>query len=171
MVDSQFINNLSYTYKKTRSPVKIDTGLFFIAGIIMITPLDKLQEIGLAFIDAFTSLNQNQLASFLDEGVVAHVTNARAGVDIVSGRQSLVDRFRLMDIKKAGLELTVTQIVTISATQIMLMVEVNAFMDDKSLHNFAAHLLTIKNSKIVEMWMVEALPAYSDEFWLASSSK
>ena len=33
------------------------------------------------------------------------------------------------------------------------------------LHNHAAHLLFIRSGQIGEGWMVEALPAETDEFW------
>ena len=37
----------------------------------------------------------------------------------------------------------------------------------RELHNFAAFLMDIAEGKIRQMRMVEALPAYSDEFWKA----
>ena len=46
------------------------------------------------------------------------------------------------------------------------MVEVRARRrGDKTLHNFAAHLLRIVDGRVVEMFMVDAKPAESDAFW------
>jgi hypothetical protein len=33
------------------------------------------------------------------------------------------------------------------------------------LHNYAAFLARVADGRVVELWMVEAQPAYSDEFW------
>jgi hypothetical protein len=33
------------------------------------------------------------------------------------------------------------------------------------LHNFAAHLLQVRNGRIIQMRMVDAKPAESDAFW------
>mgnify|MGYP003598380111 CR=1 FL=1 len=35
----------------------------------------------------------------------------------------------------------------------------------KDLHNFPAFLARVADRQIAELWMVEARPAYSDEFW------
>ena len=45
------------------------------------------------------------------------------------------------------------------------MVEIRAERKQRSLHNFAAFLATVADDRITELWMVEALPAYSDQFW------
>ena len=34
-----------------------------------------------------------------------------------------------------------------------------------TLHNFSGQLAAVNNGKLTELWMVEALPAESDEFW------
>lgn len=35
----------------------------------------------------------------------------------------------------------------------------------KTKHNHAAYLSRVQDGQVTELWMVEALPAYSDEFW------
>jgi hypothetical protein len=45
------------------------------------------------------------------------------------------------------------------------MVEIRADQAGKRLHNFAAFLARAPAGAIAELWMVEARPAYSDEFW------
>jgi len=47
------------------------------------------------------------------------------------------------------------------------MVEIKAKRKGRELHNFAAFLMDIRDRRISKMRMVEALPAYSDEFWSA----
>ena len=49
--------------------------------------------------------------------------------------------------------------------QALVMTEVRARRGDRTLQNFAAHLLRVADGKIVEMYMVDAKPAESDEFW------
>ena len=44
------------------------------------------------------------------------------------------------------------------------MVEIYAERKERTLHNFAA-FLAVGADQLRELWMVEALPAYSDEFW------
>ena len=45
------------------------------------------------------------------------------------------------------------------------MVVIEAIRDDKKIHNHAAYLGTVIDNKISELWMVDALPEYSDHFW------
>ena len=45
------------------------------------------------------------------------------------------------------------------------MVEIHAARRGRTLHNHAAHLLSVRDGLIHEWWMVEALPAESDAFW------
>jgi len=47
----------------------------------------------------------------------------------------------------------------------MVMVEIRAERNGRSLHNFSAFLAKTHEGQISELWMVEALPAYSDAFW------
>ena len=36
---------------------------------------------------------------------------------------------------------------------------------ERTLHNFAAHLLRLPDNQIAEWWMADAKPAESDAFW------
>ena len=45
------------------------------------------------------------------------------------------------------------------------MVEIRAHRGDRSLHNFAAHLLRVAGGRVAEWRMVDAKPAESDAFW------
>ena len=44
------------------------------------------------------------------------------------------------------------------------MVELEAARGDDRLHNFASFLARTAGGKVVAVWMVEAIPAHSDEF-------
>ena len=45
------------------------------------------------------------------------------------------------------------------------MVEIRAEREGRALHNFAAFLTRVVDGQVRQIWMVDALPAYSDEFW------
>jgi ketosteroid isomerase-like protein len=49
--------------------------------------------------------------------------------------------------------------------QVLAMVEVHAERGDRTLENFAAHLLRVEDGRITEWRMVDAKPAESDAFW------
>jgi hypothetical protein len=59
----------------------------------------------------------------------------------------------------------VTQLLEIDARTTLTMVEIRAHHNDKELHNFAAFLARVDGERITHLWMVEARPAYSDDFW------
>jgi ketosteroid isomerase-like protein len=114
-------------------------------------------------IEAFSAQREEDMRAALAEDMTAYVTNAEGGVDRVHGRDSYVRR--LLALKAPVLSVTVTQSVTVSADQGLLMVEIRAERKGRSLHNFSAFLATVRDDQVSELWMVEALPAYSDEFW------
>jgi hypothetical protein len=37
--------------------------------------------------------------------------------------------------------------------------------EGRALHNHAAHCLLVRDGRVAEWWMVEALPAESEAFW------
>jgi hypothetical protein len=55
--------------------------------------------------------------------------------------------------------------VTPRPDMVIAMVEVKAGRGVEQLHNHAAHCLFVRDGLVAEWWMVEALPAESDEFW------
>jgi ketosteroid isomerase-like protein len=93
----------------------------------------------------------------------AWVTNADGGADVVEGADAYMSR--LPDLKAAGGEAVVTQVLEVDAERVMTMIEIRAEREGRSLHNHAAFLARIADGRIAELWMVDALPAYSDEFW------
>jgi hypothetical protein len=48
---------------------------------------------------------------------------------------------------------------------VLSMVEIRAKREGRELHNFAAFLARITAGRIADLWMVDARPADSDEFW------
>ncbi len=96
--------------------------------------------------------------------MTAYITNADAGVDTVTGREDYMAR--VPDLQEAGGSAEITQVVGIDSERAMTMVEIRVpDRKGKSLHNHAAFLARVAGGEIAELWMVEALPAYSDEFW------
>jgi hypothetical protein len=116
-----------------------------------------------ALVQAFAARDEQGMRATLAEGMTAFVTNAAGGVDAVSGR----DRYlgRLLALQAPRLDVTIPQSVAVPPDQALAMVEIRAERQGKSLHNFAAFLARVEGTEIVELWMVEALPAYSAEFW------
>ena len=73
---------------------------------------------------------------------------------------------RLPNLTGATYAATVTQAVEVAPTQVLAMVEIKAHRKDRDLHNHAAFLARFDaDDRIDELWMVDALPEYSDEFW------
>jgi ketosteroid isomerase-like protein len=114
-------------------------------------------------LEGYAGGDRDAAAAALAEHLVAYVTNAEAGVDVVEGR----DRYmaRVPDLQAAEGSLRVTQVVEIDAQRALAMVEIRARRGGRNLHNFAAFLARVGDGQIAELWMVDALPEYSDEFW------
>ena len=122
------------------------------------------EEVSRAFFQAYADGDRGKAASLLAEDVTAYVTNADAGVDTVEGRDAYMAR--VPDLQEAGGSAEITQVAGVDAERAMTMVEIRVpDRNGKSLHNHAAFLARVADGQIAELWMVEALPAYSDEFW------
>jgi ketosteroid isomerase-like protein len=116
------------------------------------------------FFQAYADGERDTAASLLAENLTAYITNADAGVDTVTGRDDYMAR--VPDLKEAGGTAAVTQVVGVDDERALTMVEIKVpDRKGKSLHNHAAFLARVAGDEIAELWMVEALPAYSDEFW------
>ena len=120
------------------------------------------------FVAAFAASDAGAMTSLLAEDVVAHITNAEGGADAIEGRDELIARIVSVDYGAAELTIEVTNTVEPAPGQALAMAEVHASAPSgEKLHNFAAHLCTVREGLITEWWMVEALPAESDRFWAA----
>jgi len=116
-----------------------------------------------ALIDAFSAHDEPGMRATLADDLTAYITTADGGVAPVHGADAYLRR--LLALQAPSLSVTVTQSVTVAADQALLMVEIRAERQGRTLHNYAAFLATVHASRVSELWMVEALPAYSDEFW------
>jgi ketosteroid isomerase-like protein len=115
------------------------------------------------FVEAYAARDEDAMRSALATDMIGYVTNAEGGVDRVDGRENYLQG--LLALNAPELTVRVTQTVTVAPDSTLTMVEIRAERAGKTLHNFSAFLARIDNEQIVELWMVEALPAYSAEFW------
>ena len=116
-------------------------------------------------IEAFGAIDLDGMRALLDEDLHAYITNAEGGVDEVVGPDEYLRRVEAMDLAAAEFRVDVSQSVSVRADLVMVMVEVHAARHGRTLHNHAAHLLYVREGRVAEWWMVEALPAESDAFW------
>ena len=81
-------------------------------------------------------------------------------------RETLLARIEAMDLPAVRYSVELTQPpVEVDAERALVMVEVRAERDGRTLHNFAAHLFRAAGGRISEWRMVDAKPAESDRFW------
>ena len=125
--------------------------------------MTEAEEITRAFITAYGGGTRVRLRELLDDKLVAFVTNSDAGVDRVDGPDAYLERLPPLD--DAELHIDVTQSVAVARGQALTMVRIRAEREDRELRNFAAFLTRVADGKLTEIWMVEAAPAYSDDFW------
>jgi hypothetical protein len=121
--------------------------------------------------DLIAAFSANDLAGMrarLADDLHAYITNREGGVDEVVGADGYVARVAAMDLPSADFRVDITQLVKVRPDLVMVMVEIHAARAGRTLHNHAAHLLFIEGDAVREWWMVEALPAESDEFWSAT---
>ncbi len=116
-----------------------------------------------ALLDAYQARDAAALGALVADDVRMWVTNAGGGVDPLDGSQMFVGA--LLSLEAPVFTIDMTQLVRVSDDQAMAMVEIHAERDGRTLHNFSAFLARVVDERIAEMWMVEALPAVSAEFW------
>jgi len=119
-----------------------------------------------ALVQAFGRGDTHAMGSLLAPGVEAWITNAAGGKDVIAGRDALMQRIEAVDYGAAELTLAITDSVTTHPGQALVMVEVRAALPGgRRLENHAAHLCDVTGGRVTRWWMVEALPAESDDFW------
>lgn len=122
-----------------------------------------LEGLARRFFGAYGEGDLATVRSLLADDAVTYITTADAGVDRVEGRDAFMAC--LPDLAGATLRTGITQVLTIDEERVMTMIEVRAERQGRRLHNFAAFLARVSDDRIAELWMVDAKPAYSDEFW------
>ncbi|HEX3669814.1 MAG TPA: nuclear transport factor 2 family protein [Acidimicrobiia bacterium] len=121
------------------------------------------EQIARDLFTAYGAGDLNRVRSLLADDLVSRITNADGGTDRVEGADGFMAR--LPDTSEADLATEVTQIVGVDDELAMTMVEVRAERRGRTLHNFAGFLTRVAGGRITELWMVDAKPAPSDDFW------
>lgn len=124
-----------------------------------------LNKITFEFIHAVEVANYQKMQQIMTKNVRSFITNAEAGVSLLKGRDAFIQNIQALNIETVKPKIKITQLTTIKNKQVMVMVEIKARRKKRSLHNYATYLLIFANGLIKELHMVEAFPAYSDEFW------
>lgn len=125
-----------------------------------------LTAVALGLLSAFNAADVDGMRRWLAEDLVAYVTNREGGTDRVVGREDYLARITAMDLPTARFSLVPTQPpLAVDLDRVLMMVEIRATRDERSLANVAAHLLRVEKGRVVEWWMVEAKPEESDAFW------
>jgi ketosteroid isomerase-like protein len=121
-----------------------------------------------ALVEAYDRGDLAAVVGALADDLVAYVTTADGAADRVEGRQAYLAR--LPDLGAAGGSAAVTQVLEVDERHALAMVEVRAGRGDERLHNHAAFLARVEGRRITRLWMVEAQPSHSDQFWSRASS-
>ena len=111
----------------------------------------RARRLARSFFDAYARGDREAAAALLADDLTAYVTNASGDADVVSGRDDYMAR--VPDLQSADGTIEVTQVLEIDEELALSMVEIRAF------------LARIAGDRIADLWMVDARPAYSDEFW------
>ena len=118
------------------------------------------------FVVAFGAADFEAMRELLADDLVAGVTDADGETELVEGRDAYLGRIKAMNLPAVRFSVEPTQPpVAIGEDLVLLMVEVRAERGERTLHNFAGHLLRVEGGRITEWWMVDAKPAESDAFW------
>ncbi len=126
-------------------------------------PTTGASELARRLFEAYGQRDLATLRSVLADDLVAYVTDADGGVDVVEGRNRYMER--LPDLRSAGGSLAITQLLEVDPRHVLVMVEIRASRGGRDLHNFASFLVRVDEGRVAWLWMVEAEPAYSHEFW------
>ena len=123
-------------------------------------------EIVERFLGAFNSGDLDGMRATLADDAVAYITGPDGDPVRVDGADGYVAAVAAMNLPAVDYSVTLTQPpVAVDADQVLVMVEVRARRGDRTLQNFAAHLLRVADGRIAELHMVDAKPAESDAFW------
>jgi ketosteroid isomerase-like protein len=125
----------------------------------------EAEAIARELIDAFNAIDLPRMRSLLADDLRAYITNREGGTDETVGSDEYLRRLEAMDLPSAEFRTEVTQSATVRPDMSIVMVEVHAARGGRTLHNHAAHLFFVRDGRVAEWWMVEALPAESDAFW------
>jgi ketosteroid isomerase-like protein len=118
------------------------------------------------FLRAFDNADLATMRQLLADDVVAYITGADGEETRVAGADNYLAAIAAMNLPAVDYSVTTTGApVLVDPDRLLVMVEVRAARGDRTLHNFAAHLLRVRDGRITQMQMVDAKPAESDAFW------
>ena len=123
-----------------------------------------------ALVDRFLgSFNSGDLVAMrvaIADDAVAFVTGPDGSPIRLDGAEMYIAALESMDLANIDYSVGLTQPpMEVRDDLVLIMTEVRARRDERTLQNFAAHLLRVADGKIVELHMVDAKPAESDAFW------
>ncbi|HVD22627.1 MAG TPA: nuclear transport factor 2 family protein [Lapillicoccus sp.] len=123
-------------------------------------------DVATSLLRAFNDGDLDRMRELMDPGLVAWVTDAAGEPQAVAGADAYLGRIAAMNLPAVSYRVTPTQDpVSLENDLILLMVEVTAERDGRRLHNFAAHVLRLRDGLVTEWRMADAKPAESDRFW------
>ncbi len=125
--------------------------------------MGQLERRAREFFAAYGRGDLDAVREALADDLSSYVTNAEGGADVVGGREAYMDR--LPDLRAVGGSMDVTQALQVDDERVLAMVEIRASRGGRELHNHAGFLIGFSGGRIRNLWMVDALPAYSAEFW------
>ena len=123
----------------------------------------ELEDLAAKLFESYGADDLETMRSLMADDMVGWITNAEGGVDRTDGADAYMAR--LPDLREAELQTRITQVLGIDDERVMTMIAIRAARKGKDLENYAAFLARVEDGKVAELWMVEAQPAYSDEFW------
>jgi ketosteroid isomerase-like protein len=123
-------------------------------------------DVATSLLRAFNDGDLDRMRELMDPGLVAWVTDAAGEPQAVTGADAYLGRIAAMNLPAVSYRVTPTQDpVSLENHLILLMVEVTAERDGRRLHNFAAHVLRLRDGLVTVWRMADAKPAESDRFW------
>ena len=130
--------------------------------MIAVEPADVATQLLAAFNDG----DVDRMRGLLDPALEAWATDADGVDQPVTGADAYIERIAAMNLPAVSYHVTPTQSpVLLEDDLVLVMVEVRAERDDRRLHNFAAHVLRVRDDRVTEWRMADAKPAESDRFW------
>jgi ketosteroid isomerase-like protein len=125
--------------------------------------VSELERRARGFFEAYGRGDLGAVRAALEDDLVSYVTNAEGGADAVRGSEAYMAR--LPDLHAAGGSIAVIQALQVDDERVLAMVEIRAERGGRTLHNHAGFLIRFSGGRIRDLWMVDALPAESSEFW------
>ncbi len=118
------------------------------------------------FLSAFNTGDTAAMRETLADDAVAYVTGPDGSSGEVDGADRYIAAIEAMNLPAVDYSVALTQPpVSVGDGRTLIMVEVHARRGDRTLVNYAAHLLKIADGEITQLHMVDAKPAESDAFW------